>query len=172
LATSSSVGRTSSGSTHSTIDRRRIKLFFQRFAGTDAHGGIAQLDFVVRIGADTPIQGKTPANGLVQFLLGPGETAVVEVLGSSYEVTLAGPLANGSQLRGVQQRLSMLGYSAGPLESGTPPVLAVTGQNQDVATERAIINFQSDHNPLVIDAVAGPRTQNSLNGVVRGAGGE
>src|SRR4051812_19029380 len=101
-----------------TVNRRRVRLFFQQFPGTAASSGIAGLDFTVTIEANPPRNGTTPADGSIEIRLGAGETATVEVLGSTYEVTLlAGGLFPVTELRGVQQRLNMLGYNAGDLES-------------------------------------------------------
>jgi hypothetical protein len=173
LASGAAVSRTSSGAAHNTVNRRRIKIFFQRFPGTSARSGIADLDFTVRIGAAPAVAGRTPADGKVEILLGPGETATLEILGSQYQVSLmVGQLHPIAELRGVQQRLNMLGYAAGPLESGTPPVQAATSLNQNKATEHAIIDFQSDHEPLLIDAIAGPRSQQNVRQFVANAGGE
>jgi hypothetical protein len=173
LASGAAVSKTSSGSAHNTVNRRRIKIFFQRFPGTNARSGIAGLDFTVRVAAAPPVTGTTPADGKVEILLAPGETATLEILGSQYDVSLmAGALHPIAELRGVQQRLNMLGYAAGVLESGTPPVQAATSLNQNKATEHAIIDYQSDHGPLLIDAIAGPRTQQNLRQFVANAGGE
>ena len=173
MASGSAISRVSSSSANNTINRRRIAVFVQRFAGTNASSGIAGLEFTVRVGTAPARSGRTPANGKVEILLGAGETATLEILGSKYQVTLmAGRLHPIAELRGVQQRLNMLGYAAGALESGTPPVQASTSLNQNKATEHAIIDFQSDHDPLLIDAIAGPHTQRTLQQVVANAGGE
>lgn len=180
------VSRASGGTGHNTINRRRIRIFFQRFAGTNARSGIAGLDFTITVNGGTPIAGRTPANGRVEILLAAGDTAILSILGSQYEVSLlTGGLHPVNELRGIQQRLNMLGYNAGPLDTTAPPILGlvptpsltgagthdVEGQST-LETELAITNFQSDNDPLFIDAQAGPRTQTRLRTVVRNAGGE
>jgi peptidoglycan hydrolase-like protein with peptidoglycan-binding domain len=154
-----------------TINRRRVKIFFQTFPGTKAASGIAGLPFIVQVGTAPAVLGSTPADGHVEILLGAGDTASLKILGSEYQVRLlVGEPFPITQLRGVQQRLNMLGYHAGELQ---PDDLAAgLGRNQTHATERAIINFQADHDPLFIDGVAGPKTQPKLQQVVRSAGGE
>lgn len=170
------VSRVSEGSGANTVNRRRVQLFFQRFAGTNARSGIQGLDFTIRIGTAPPITGQTPANGRIEFLLAVDETAQVEILGSTYDVRLlTGGLHPIAELRGVQQRLNMLGHNAGPIETpaaGTPATQASSGNNLTLATELAITNFQADHNPLAIDAVAGRGTQPRIQQTVRSAGGE
>ena len=164
--------RAARGGAHNTVNRRRLKIFFQRFPGVSSHSGISDLDFTIRVGAAPPVAGRTASDGKVEVLLGPGDTATLEILGSQYQVSqLPGSLHPIEELRGVQQRLNMLGYGAGELESGAPPVQARTSFNQSKATEHAIIDLQSDHNPLMIDAVAGPQTRGRLNQVIQNAGG-
>ena len=159
-----------------TINRRRVRIFFQRFPGTRAASGIQGLDFTLTIGTATPITGTTPADGKVELVLAAGETANLQILGSTYQIQLlVGGLFPVAQLRAVQQRLNMLGYQAGALQTPVapiPPVLANTSFNQNAATEHAIVNFQSDNGPLVIDGVAGGNTQSKLRQVIQAAGGE
>lgn len=176
MAEGRAVSRSSEGSGTNTINRRRVRLFFQRFPGTNAQSGIQGLDFTIRIGAAPPITGQTPANGRMEFLLAVDETAQVEILGSTYEVRLlTGGLQPVTELRGAQQRLNMLGYNAGAIESpavGIPATTTASGNNLTLATELAITNLQADHNPLFIDAIAGNRTQSKLRQIVSSAGGE
>jgi len=164
------------GAEFATIDRKRVQVFFQRFPGTNAASGIQGLDFTVTIDGVQAASGTTPADGKVEILLGAGEAAVLEILGSQYDVRLlSGALHPVAELRGVQQRLNMLGYNAGPLETpaaGATPVQAATSQNQNQGTEQAIINFQSDNKSLFIDGIAGTQTQPKLQQIVRSAGGE
>lgn len=164
------------GAGQATLNRRRIQIFLQSFPGTNAQSGIKDLDFTVAVNGGPPRIGRTSADGKIEIRLAPGETATLNVLGSQYQIDLnTVGLHPISELRGVQQRLNMLGYGAGVLESpapGTSAVLARTGFNQTESTERAIINFQADHEPLLIDGVAGGRTQPRIQQLVRAAGGE
>jgi hypothetical protein len=175
MATGTPVSR-ATGAGLNTVNRRRIQIFFQRFAGTNAASGIAGLDFTVTIGTAPPIVGVTPADGKVEILLAAGETAVLNILGSQYDVSLlVGGLHAIAELRGVQQRLNMLGYNAGPLQADNTTAVtpAPTVENQStLETELAITNYQSDNNPLFIDAICGNRTQTNLRNKVRNTGGE
>lgn len=167
------VSRTS-GQGFNTINRRRVKIYFQRYAGTNAASGIDGLDYTITINGGPPVAGTTPADGKIEMLLAAGDTAQLNILGSQYDVSLlVGGLHPIAELRGVQQRLNMLGYNAGALQADN--TAAVTGgiENQStLETELAIINFQSDNNPLFIDAIAGQRTQTRLRNNVRNSGGE
>jgi hypothetical protein len=153
-----------------------IDVFFQRFAGTNAASGIEGLEFTLTSPGTAPLSGKTPPDGKITVRLGKTETAKLEILGSTYEISpLTEALHPITELRGVQQRLNMLGYNAGAPQvpaAGSNPVLAATGLNQREETELAIINFQSDNDPLFIDGIAGAKTQPRLQKVVRDAGGE
>lgn len=173
MAGGTSVSR-ATGSGHNTVNRRRIKIFFQRFPGTNAASGIAGLDFTITINGGPPVTGTTPADGKVEMLLAAGDTAQLNILGSTYDVSLlVGGLHTITELRGVQQRLNMLGYNAGALQADA--TAAVTGGiegQSTVETELAITNFQADNDPLFIDAIAGNRTQTALRNKVRSNGGE
>ncbi|MEO6002391.1 MAG: peptidoglycan-binding domain-containing protein [Opitutus sp.] len=159
----------------STVNRRKVQIFFQRFPGSVASSGIQGLEFTLTVGGAPPITGTTPASGKIELRLGAGETATLDILGSQYVIDLlTGGLFPLAQLRGVQQRLNLLGYHAGTIETpvgNAAPVLARTSLNQNQSTELAIVNFQSDNNPLFIDGVAGPNTQSRLQQAAQNAGG-
>ncbi len=57
-----------------------------------------------------------------------------------------------SSLKGVQQRLQILGYYTGKVDG-------LMGEK----SERAILEFQADEGTLLIDGVAGPKTQKALD---------
>ena len=170
-----------------TINRRRVQIFFQRFAGTNAASGIAGLSFTITVNGGPVIVGVTPATGKIEILLAAGDTAQLNILGSTYNVSLlVGGLQPVAELRGVQQRLNMLGYNAGALQADNtapstpapplvPPSAAVNPpvQNQStLETELAIYNFQADNDPLFNDAIAEINTQTRLQNNVRNSGGE
>ena len=159
-----------------TINRRRIQIFFQRFAGTNARSGIAGLAFSVTVNGGPAVTGTTPADGKVEMLLSAGDTAQLSILSSQYDVSLlVGGLHPVVELRGVQQRLNMLGYNAGAIQGDTtPPITAppVIENQSTLETELAMLNFQADNDPLFADAICGTRTQNSIRSKVRNNGGE
>ncbi len=159
-----------------TVNRRRVQIFFQRFAGTNARSGIAGLDFSVTVNGGPAVNGTTPADGKVEILLSAGDTAQLSILGSQYDVSLlVGGLHAVAELRGVQQRLNMLGYNAGGLQGdNTPPVTPppLIENQSTLDTELAMLNFQADNDPLFADAICGTKTQNSIRSKVRNNGGE
>jgi Putative peptidoglycan binding domain len=163
------IAATNDGPT--TINRRKIQIFFQSYPGTSKASGIQGLSYVLTVGTSPGVVGTTPSDGHIDIHLSAGDTASLKILETEYQVSLLEGLPfKITELRGVQQRLNMLGYHAGGLR--TDDLQARTGLNQEQRTERAIINFQADHDPLFIDGIAGSKTQAKLHEVVQGAGGE
>jgi peptidoglycan hydrolase-like protein with peptidoglycan-binding domain len=161
------------GSNHgpTTLNRRRVKIYFQSYPGTSAASGIAGLQFTVKVGRSPVVTGTTPGDGLIEIWLASGETASLKVMGTEYTVSaLAGVPFPITELRGVQQRLNMLGYNAGTLHADNLEAKKFIMDGE--GNERAVINFQSDNDPLFIDALSGSQTQARLQKIVRGAGGE
>lgn len=136
---------------HATIRRRPIELIFQRYPGTEAAAAIQGLNYEITIAGSPPSTGTTGADGKVTIRLGAGEVANLNIMGSTYEIRARTSLEPVTQLRGVQRRLNMLGYNAGAVDGIMGPI-----------TEHAVLNFQADNNPLLIDGLPGPRTQQAL----------
>jgi hypothetical protein len=154
-----------------TINRRRVKIYLQSYAGTSASSGIKDLDYVLQVGQAPAVVGKTPGDGHIDVWLGVGEIASLKVMGTEFQVSrLAGIPFPVTELRGVQQRLNMLGYNAGPLHADDLEAKKFIMDGE--INERAIINFQADHDPLFIDALAGAQTQARIHKAVQDAGGE
>jgi len=106
---------------------------------------------------------------MISIRLAPGATATLRILGSVYEISMTDELHPIEEMRGVQQRLAMLGYCPGPLKGDD--ARADTYVNPDAETERAILDFQVD-NDLYADAQFGPTSSRALRNVVRNARGE
>lgn len=149
------VGRTASGSAHTnTVALTRIKIYFQRYPGdhgTDADRGIAGLDWVFKIDGAVSQRGTTAADGSVEIDVPVGSRRELEILGTTYNITLRGTLEAVTTVRGQQRRLDMFGYELGSADGGF-------GQK----TERAVLNFQADNGPLRIDGVADATTRSTL----------
>lgn len=121
-----------------TLMLRRVKLYFQRFpgtAGTDAERGIAGLAYTLRIDGRVAHTGTTAADGSLTLRVPAQSRAVLEILGTQYDLTLQNHLDAVTTMKGQQGRLAMLGYQPG----------ALTGVNQR-ATDDAFSEFQADHN--------------------------
>jgi hypothetical protein len=154
---------------NAAVRLREIRVYLQKFPGTNSRSGIDRLEYTVTIGDAPPVQGRTGSDGSITIRLAPGSTASLRVLGSVYEIGLTDDLHPIEEMRGVQQRLAMLGYCPGPPRVNDE--WADSYINHDVATERAILDFQAD-NGLFTDAQFGPTSSRMLRNVVRSARGE
>jgi peptidoglycan hydrolase-like protein with peptidoglycan-binding domain len=148
---------------------REIRVYVQMYPGTAARAGVDRLEYSVTVGDAPPVQGHTGSDGMISIRLAPGATAALRVLGSTYDISLTDELHPIEEMRGVQQRLAMLGYCPGPLKGDD--ARADTYVNPDAETERAILDFQADKG-LFADAQFGPTSSRSLRRVVRDARGE
>jgi len=146
-------------------------VYLQKYPGTAAGAGVDQLEYTVTVGDAPPVEGRTGSDGMITIRLAPGATARLRVLGCEYWISLADDLFPIEEMRGVQQRLGMLGYCPGPYPEGVVDVRADAYVNPNAETERAILDFQAD-NDLFADAQFGPTSSRALGNVVRNAGGE
>lgn len=150
---------------HTTINRRRVEIIFQRFAGVEGDPGIEGLSYRLDVGSGAiVIEGRTDARGRVEVPLAAGETARLEILGSIYEITLDSTVHPGTEMRGAQQRLTMLGYYSGPIEANATPN-AAGGVNPNFETEKAILDFQND-NGLFADADMNNNAQTTIDTIL------
>ena len=158
--TGAPVARTGTGTTAgNTVAPRLLRIFFQRYPGTDAASGIANVPYVLRVGG-TQQRGRTNAAGRVSLSLPQGATAELEIFGTTYRISARGALTASTRTKGRQQRLAMLGYWCGTDDG-------ILGAK----TERATLHFQADHAPLRVDG-NGPAIRTRLRQVVHAAGGE
>lgn len=132
---------------------QRIKLYLQRHpgkAGADADRAIAGVEFIVKIDGAVAANGTTPASGLVEVDIPVGSTATLEMLGTSYELSLQAALEPVLGCLGQQRRLAALGYRVGSVDG-------VFGR----ATDGAVLDFQADTG-LDSDGIAGPLTRSKI----------
>lgn len=156
---------------HNSINVKTVKIYFQTSPGVPGKDkrGIEGLDYQVMC-EGIPIQGdKTDKNGLVKVRVAPGVTTTLHILGSEYEVSLLGGHHPVEEMRGVQQRLTMLGYHTGALHGDNRR--ADTYENPNEETEREILNFQADHSCFP-DAMFGPKSMKALKGVMKKSKGD
>lgn len=148
--------RGAQGSSHgNTVTYKTVILYFQRFPGKDASSGIADEEYVFKIGGKQVAKGNLGAQGNVSLRLPAGSTGILEIFGSQFEIKVAAALQPKNTDKGAQQRLKMLGYELGAVDGIVGP-----------KTDRAALNFQADNSPLVVDGIAGPNTQNKLKDIV------
>jgi len=156
---------------NAAVRLREIRVYVQQYPGTAARAGVGRLEYSVTVGDAPPVEGHTGRDGMITIRLAPGATARLRVLGSEYWIGLTDELFPIEEMRGVQQRLEMLGYCPGPFPEGVADVRADTYVNPNADTERAILDFQVD-NDLYADAQFGPTSSGALRSVVRNARGE
>ncbi len=150
------VPRREAGSSgHATITRIRIEIIFQRYPGTDAASAIRGLDYRLVAGDGTGSFGTTGADGKVTLSLGAGEEARLEIMGTTYRIRTWPTLEAVTTRQGYQRRLKMLGYY-------TDTVDGLAGPN----TEYALLHYQADNAPLVVDGLAGSQTTTSIQNKV------
>jgi len=159
---------------HNALNVKTVKVYFQRSAGTHAiveKRGIKGLSYRILSSTGDVIRegSQTGKDGMVSVPVPAGQTVTLEILGSQYEVSIPGNLHPIGEMRGVQQRLSRLGYQVGPLHGDNR--LANTYENPDETTERGILDFQAD-NDLFPDAMFGAKSQKALEKEIKAGGGE
>ncbi len=167
-------GDGSSGST-AHFNTAAVHIVFQTRPGTVANRRITtagDATLTLHSGAVSQVQ---PVEGIYHFDMPVGETAILELFGTQYNVIRVngtdpdptgertivvwdGALRPNTNLEGALQRLQILGYHHG----------AVTDAMNDLA-EQAILQFQADHG-LVIDGVAGSNTRTKINQIFSSAG--
>jgi peptidoglycan hydrolase-like protein with peptidoglycan-binding domain len=119
-----------------------VDLYFQRYPGTDAAAGIQGLDYEYTCLGSLPIRGTTGKDGKVRIRVPKGESANLKVLGTEYKISVGDALEPHDQVKGMQQRLFMLGYEKFEHDGEI-----------GYSTEYAILNFQADHDPLRPDGI-------------------
>ncbi|MEW5979679.1 MAG: peptidoglycan-binding protein [Acidobacteriota bacterium] len=115
-----------------------MRIFFQRFPGTggkDEDRGIADVPYKLRVIGISDREGKTDPAGSVKIVMPEGAAAVLEILGTSYELSTRSAIEALDTIKGVQRRLEILGYQPGNIDGtiGT-------------ATDQAILQLQADNN--------------------------
>lgn len=130
---------------------RKVKIFFQKFPGKDADAAVEGIDYELRIGHGKTVNGTTAKDGMVRFTLRKGEVASLKAIGTSYRIRLVEKLEPATKVKGLQRRLNGLGYNLGSADGTIGP-----------RTERAILDFQADNDPLRVDGIYGPKTRSRL----------
>lgn len=166
---------------HNRLVGRRIQVFLQTVPGLPGttNLGIEKLDYKVFWGDEEKQSGRTSSrkDGKISVIVSPqeGTQTILEVMGTRYEIVGLRNLARHNTVRGVQQRLALLGYYYGPLVADETEINLQTHQrdlyiNPDKETERAILDFQADGD-LFSDALFGPRTSKAMEDEIRSIGG-
>lgn len=167
------VARLNQGaSNHNRLVGRRVTVFFQTAPGLpkSIKRGIEDLEYKVFWGAEEKQSGRTSTakDGKVVVVVSPDPNTqtILEILGTRYEIHRLQNLARANTIRGMQQRLSLLGYYFGALAANETVVDLTANQkgmynNPNKETEKAILDFQADQD-LFADAMYGPKTSKAM----------
>lgn len=93
-----------------------FKVVFQRFPGVggkEEDRGIGGVPFKLRVTGLPDKQDKTDKDGSVKVVMPVGSAAILDILGTSYELNPKDAIEGLNTINGVQRRLDMLGYHAG-----------------------------------------------------------
>jgi len=119
---------------------RKVVTFtvvFQRFPGvngTDQDRGIGGAPFKLRVSGQPDKIDKTNPDGSVKVVMPAGAAAILDIFGSSYELSPKAGIEALNTIPGVQRRLDMLGYHPGAI-NGTV----------GVETDDAVLKLQADN---------------------------
>jgi hypothetical protein len=134
-----------------------LVLYFQRYPGQDPKSGIANVPYKIMDGSKQIDSGKTDSEGRVFIGFKPKVGITVEILGSKFPITNLTKIPSISTTKGLQRRLKITGYYSGRVDGVYGP-----------RTERAMLNFQADHDPLKMDGSPGNSTNSKLKDEVGG----
>ena len=116
----------------------RLKVYLQLFPGkfSTAENRAMSVDIEFRLYIDSKYaqSGNIAADGSATVLIPSGSKAELEVLGTKYALTPTASLAPFDSLKGIQQRLRLLGYFHRDAD-----------EKWDADFDRAVQNFQADH---------------------------
>ena len=152
------VSKAASGTGHgNTITLTTVKIMFQVFPGikgTDAQRGIAGVPYTLSMdGGVSTVSGaalKTSTDGGVTLFVPSNTPAILKIFDTEYEISALGSIEAQATNKGVQRRLTLLGYELGDVD-GSP------GKKSD----RALLNFQADSD-LNADGKIDTLTRNKL----------
>lgn len=124
----------------------RLKVYLQLFPGKLAkeedRAMSVDIEFRLYINSKYAQSGNIAADGSATVLIPSGSKAELEVLGTKYALTPTASLAPFDSLKGIQQRLRLLGYFHREAD-----------EKWDADFDRAVQNFQADHD-LYADGIA------------------
>jgi hypothetical protein len=115
-----------------------FKVIFQHFPGVggkDEDRGIGDVPFKLRVTGLPDKVDKTEKDGTVKVVMPASAAAILEILGTSYELSPKDAIEALDTIQGVQRRLDMLGYHPGSID-GTV----------GVDTDDAVLKLQADNN--------------------------
>lgn len=152
------VSKSASGTAHgNTVIFKPVKIMFQVFPGVNgnnAQRGIADVPFTLSLdGGKTFVNAasfKTSIDGGVSFLVPSNTNAILKIFDTEYHISALDSIEAKTTRKGVQSRLSLLGYELGDIDG-----------KLGSKTDWSLLNFQADSN-LNADGRIDTFTQNQL----------
>ena len=124
-----------------TVVLPQVKLYFRQWPGTargGADGAIPEASYVLRSG-DTSVSGQTDREGAIVVNIPAGETAHLEIFGTTYDITKLTALETINTIQGAQRRLNIIGYRAGPVDGDRGP-----------KTDHSLLCLQADQDMSIL----------------------
>jgi len=116
----------------------KVKIYIQRFPGkigTDQERGVTDKpDYQVTINGTAAEWGELDEDGGVEVYIPGGSKTILEVLGTSYELTILPSIEKHDTLLGCQRRLNLLGYYDAKVDD-----------KYGKKTDKAALDFQADN---------------------------
>lgn len=134
------VARSSSSqSNNNKLRVHKVKVYFQLYPGSlgdnTERAVSSEVEYDLYLDNRFSQSGQLQTDGSAELFIPAGMSAELKVLGSSYFLEPVINLEPHNSVKGAQQRLRLLGYFAG-----------VADGKWDADFDRAILNFQADHN--------------------------
>jgi len=142
-------------------------VIFQRFPGvhgSDDDRGIGDVPFTLRVMGQPDRKDKTDKDGSIKVVMPANSVALLDFLGTTYDLSPRDEIEPVDTIKGVQRRLDMLGYHPGAID-GTV----------GTATDDAVLKLQADNSKdpdgdatQAVDPTKpyGADVQNTLKGLV------
>ncbi len=145
-----------------TLGKGSRSLRFQICPGDATGLGIVGVPYIVTRDGATIAEGETDSDGDVVFAIEAGQTVVVDIFDTQYEIELDEMMNDKGSTEGVQQRLETLGYMTGYQLTPLGDENRYDGSD-DPSTQQAIMNYQSDHGLEVNGFDSDVATQDALD---------
>lgn len=137
----------------------RLKVYLQlipgNFSEPENRAMSVDIEFRLYINDKYAQSGNIAADGSANLLIPSGSKAQLEVLGTRYALTTITKLAPCESLKGMQQRLRLLGYFHRDAD-----------EKWDAEFDRALLNFQADHGLEPNGNASDTTTQNKIKSAV------
>lgn len=138
-----------------TLRFHRVKVYLQLFPGKfgehEERAMSTDVEYRLYIDDKFSQSGNLADDGSASLLIPSGGTARLNVLGTDYTLKPRVSLAAADTVKGIQQRLRLLGYFHREAD-----------EKCDAEFDRAVLNFQADHGLVTNGQATEPSTFNKI----------